>query len=109
MREAECWTTTTLGNIADLSFGATPSRNIPQFWADPPNGIRWASIADLRQDPVIETAEMISLAGARAISARCVPAGTPLMSFKLTIGRVAIAGEDLYTNEAIVAVTGNRE
>lgn len=35
---------------------------------------------------------------------RAVPKGTILMSFKLTVGRLAVAGCDLYTNEAIVSI-----
>ena len=33
-----------------------------------------------------------------------MPSGTVLMSFKLSIGKVAIAGVDLYTNEAIAGL-----
>src|SRR5262249_34321129 len=52
------------------------------------------------------TAEQITKAGVKGSSVQLIKAGTPLMSFKLTIGRVAMAGVDLYTNEAIVAVNG---
>ncbi|RMD96499.1 MAG: restriction endonuclease subunit S, partial [Bacteroidetes bacterium] len=37
--------------------------------------------------------------------ARLVKKGTLLMSFKLTIGKLAFAGKDLFTNEAIAAFT----
>ncbi len=70
------------------------------------NGFPWVSIADLKTSPVYKTAEKITRAGVRSSSVHLVKAGTPLMSFKLTIGRVAVAGLDLYTNEAIVAVNG---
>ncbi|MBK7623003.1 MAG: restriction endonuclease subunit S [Kineosporiaceae bacterium] len=52
---------------------------------------------------VDDTAEYISDLGARSSNVKLVPAGTPIMSFKLTIGRTAVAARDLYTNEAIAA------
>jgi type I restriction enzyme S subunit len=66
----------------------------------------WLSIADLPQARppfVFESKEHISHAG--AAGGKKVKKGTLLVSFKLTLGRLAFAGRDLYTNEAIAALT----
>lgn len=66
----------------------------------------WLSIADLPSDglggTVSESRERISDSAAQ--HSRVVAAGTLLCSFKLTLGRLAFAGRDLYTNEAIAAL-----
>src|ERR1700690_934630 len=100
------WCEVKLGEVAELRFGATPSRNIDHFWDKSGNGFPWTAISDLKISPVNQTAERITKAGVRASGIHLATAGTLLMSFKLTIGRVAVAGLDLYTNEAIVSVSG---
>jgi type I restriction enzyme S subunit len=97
----------TLGELCTISIGRTPARANHRFW-DPnkkTNNI-WLSIADLgRADSnavISDSSEYLSDVGASTFSA--VPAGTLLMSFKLTIGRLAFAGVDLRTNEAIAAL-----
>jgi type I restriction enzyme, S subunit len=67
----------------------------------------WVSIKDLNQRHVSDTAEYISDEGVRKSNVKKVVKGTTLLSFKLTIGRVAVAGRDLYTNEAIAALIPN--
>lgn len=65
----------------------------------------WATIADLsaaEHFEICETKEHISDLGAS--SGKLVPKGTLLMSFKLSIGKLAYAGRPLFTNEAIVAL-----
>lgn len=96
-----------LGELCTISIGRTPARANHRFW-DPnkkTNNI-WLSIADLgRADSnavISDSSEYLSDLGASSFSA--VPAGTLLMSFKLTIGRLAFAGVDLRTNEAIAAL-----
>ena len=101
MRE---WIRLSLAEVAELRFGKTPSRSEARFW-DPSGGHPWATIADLRTDPVLETAEAVSDAGL-PFAGRPVSAGSTMMSFKLTVGRVARAGTELLTNEAIVSVHG---
>lgn len=97
------WRSVPASSVARIEIGGTPAREQPTFWADQESGHAWASIADLRSREVVETAEYISGLGARSSNAKLVPAGTPIMSFKLTIGRTSLAGRDLYTNEAIAA------
>lgn len=97
------WRTVPAGSVARIEIGGTPAREEPRFWADQDSGHPWASIADLATPEVFETAEYISGRGVESSNVKLVPAGTPIMSFKLTIGRTAIAGHDLYTNEAIAA------
>lgn len=103
VKRSNDWARISLGEIAVLSAGATPPRGNASYWAD--DGHPWATIADLKQDPVFTTNETVSEVG-RQFAGRIVKAGTLLMSFKLTIGRVAKAGIDLQTNEAIVMVRG---
>ncbi|RIJ70576.1 restriction endonuclease subunit S [Nakamurella silvestris] len=97
------WRSVSASSVARIEIGGTPAREQPRFWSDPENGHAWASIADLHAHEVAETAEYISDLGVRSSNVKLVPAGTPLMSFKLTIGRTSVAGRDLYTNEAIAA------
>ncbi|WP_022653822.1 restriction endonuclease subunit S [Aquaspirillum serpens] len=89
-----------LSELLDISIGRTPSRNEPSYWG---KGYPWVSIRDLSSKIVTETKEQIT---DRAVTdARCkvVKKGTLLFSFKLTIGKMAFAGCDLFTNEAIAA------
>lgn len=104
----EGWNTKSLGEVCEISLGKTPARNSPSLWdPDKATGNVWLSIADLPsvgvRPLVSQSSEHISDAGAR--QCRIVKEGTLLVSFKLTIGRLATAGRDLYTNEAIAALT----
>src|SRR5699024_7426035 len=104
MSETRDWESLKLGDFANIVVGATPSRAVQRYWGNENSGHPWVSITDLRNRIVSETAEYITDAGVRGSAVSRVSAGTILMSFKLTIGRVAISGTDLYTNEAIVAI-----
>jgi type I restriction enzyme S subunit len=88
----------------EITIGRTPRRNQLRYW-DRNNETDnfWATIEDLKERFVTTTKERISDEGVRAYHMRKVPEGTVLVSFKLTIGRVAIAGRPLYFNEAIAA------
>ncbi len=93
-----------LGDLANLRIGGTPSRAEPSFWAHGKSGYLWASIADLRGKYLDSTAETITSSGARSARLQKVPVSVPIMSFKLTLGKVTIPQYPVYTNEAVVAL-----
>lgn len=100
------WKWSTLGDETVIDIGRTPSRSDKSMW-DPSRTSRsvWLSIADLSACSgrhISDSKEYISAKGAKA--GKLVKAGTLLMSFKLSIGKLAFAGVDLYTNEAIAAL-----
>ena len=100
------WTTKRLEELVEIRLGRTPPRAEKKFW-DPTKATdnTWVSIADLSENEggvITESKEHLSKAGAD--STPLVKAGTLLVSFKLSLGKVAIAGKDLRTNEAIAAM-----
>jgi type I restriction enzyme, S subunit len=100
------WTDMTLDDVAYIQIGGTPSREISAYWASTPDsGFPWVSIADLKENVIVETKERITEKGVLHSNVKPISAGTLIMSFKLSIGRAALAGVDLYTNEAIAAIT----
>lgn len=65
----------------------------------------WLSIADLPQSlhaVAEDSKEYVSDLAAERM--RLIPKGTLLVSFKLTLGRLAYAGRDLFSNEAIASL-----
>jgi type I restriction enzyme S subunit len=100
------WVEKPLCHLVEFEIGGTPSRDVPEYWADTNGGGHpWVSIADLRAGRVVETSERITDLGARNSNVKLVKQGTLMMTFKLTIGEVAMAGCDLFTNEAIAAIS----
>lgn len=105
MSEPSGWTQATLGKECSIEIGGTPSRGVDSYWdTDGSTENAWVSIKDMRSRVIIGTAERISDLGVRHSNAKLQPEGTVLLSFKLTIGRVAFAGIPLYTNEAIAGL-----
>ena len=90
------WEVKRLGEIAEIGMGRTPSRTNQNYWG---RGHKWMSIADLKSKYIYETKEQISDLAAAEMTV--IPKGTRVMSVKLSIGRLAFTGCDMYSNEAI--------
>lgn len=100
------WTEANFADIADYSIGRTPARARAEYWVNDGDNVPWVAISDMKPHGTITaTKETISgLAFKESFGGRVVPAGTLLMSFKLTIGRVATLGIDACHNEAIMSI-----
>ncbi len=92
-----------LEELFDLQMGKTPSRNSTDYWNT--NDNKWISIGDLSQTGkyIKETKEWLSDYAVEESGIKMIPANTVVMSFKLSIGKVAITSENMYSNEAIMA------
>ena len=91
------WEKYLLGDISSIGKGFTPSTGNPSFWD---GDLKWLSIADMNQGKYInQTTKKITSDGSK--NKEPVKKGTLLMSFKLSIGKLGILTEDMYTNEAI--------
>jgi len=100
------WLIKKLGDICNIELGKTPARSNKKYWDEEKktNNV-WLSISDLPSSlkpTVSDSKEYISNTGAEL--SKIVPKGTLIVSFKLTLGRLAFTGRDLFTNEAIAAL-----
>lgn len=93
----------------DITIGKTPPRKEHQWFSDNPNDIVWVSISDMGGCGMfIEgSSEYLTKESVEKFNIKVVPENTVLLSFKLTIGRVAITSTSLTTNEAIAHFRSN--
>lgn len=87
----------------DITIGKTPPRAEKQCFLNGTEGIKWLSISDMGKSGmfIFDTAESLTTEAVRKYNMKIVPKGTVFVSFKLTVGRVAIATDNICTNEAI--------
>lgn len=100
------WEWVRLRQVVDFSIGKTPPTKNARFWADEGQGYAWVGIADMRHYEVVQTTSrrVTEEAATEVFRGPPKPQGTILMSFKLTIGKIARLGCPAYHNEAIISV-----
>lgn len=97
---ADNWKPQTLGDLARVVGGGTPSRDESRFWVG--GSIPWATPTDLTANQVkyiSKTAECITEAGLASSAAALLPAGSILYTSRATIGAKAVATIPIATNQ----------
>jgi type I restriction enzyme S subunit len=97
----------TISDKCSMRIGGTPLRSKNEYYENGTNV--WVSVRELNNNIITDSKEHINNEGVKNSNVKLVKKGSILMSFKMSIGKCAIAGTDLYTNEAIVAWYSNNE
>lgn len=87
----------------DISIGKTPPRKEPQWFSTNPQDVTWVSISDMGSCGlyISSSSEQITQEAVEKHNVKIVPDNTVILSFKLTVGRIAITNGEMTTNEAI--------
>lgn len=102
------WSECTLSDIGSVVAGGTPSKSKPEYYAD--QGIAWITPKDLsvNKSKFISHGENdISELGFSKSSVAKLPAGTILFSSRAPIGYIAIAQNEVTTNQGFKSVIPN--
>ena len=97
----EGWRVLSAADVFPITIGKTPSRKDSSAFSN--EGIPWASVSDMGKEGsiILSTSERLTQEGINSYKVKTVPEGSVLLSFKLTVGRVSIAGCTMASNEAI--------
>jgi type I restriction enzyme, S subunit len=96
------WKEVLLCDLCEINVGKTPPRERTEYFGA---GEKWVSIADINGEVFIsKTKEQVTPVGIRAANMKIVQPNTVLFSFKLSVGKVCITKEPVYTNEAIASL-----
>lgn len=101
------WIISKLGDSGDIVGGTTPSRSNPKYW----NGkIAWITPSDIQNisDQYIAGGkDYISEEGLKSKSLTILPKGSIVVTTRATLGLVAIASEELTTNQGFRSIIVN--
>jgi type I restriction enzyme S subunit len=105
------WRFSTVGQRFDVKIGRTPPRKESWHFTSGDHGVPWLSIRDLGERGVFVNGASEGLTPESVANCRVpiVKVGTVLVSFKLTVGRVAIANVPMATNEAIAHLNAGED
>lgn len=101
----ESWEVATIGSLAKLSSGGTPSRSNPEFWSG--GTIPWIKTGEINYDVILDAEEKITPSGLQGSAAKVLPKGTLLVAMYgqgITRGKAAILGIEAATNQACAAI-----
>lgn len=97
-----------ISDIGEVIGGATPSKKKPEYYTQ--HGIGWITPRDLSNTTdkfIAHGADDITQLGYDSCSVRLMPAGTVLFSSRAPIGYVAIAADEVTTNQGFKSIVPN--
>lgn len=103
------WQRVKLGEVAEIMSGGTPKTSVPEYWG---GDIAWLTPKDLTGYTSIYISKgerFITQEGLKNSSATIMPKGTILLSSRAPIGYVAIAQNDICTNQGFKSLICKKE
>ncbi len=87
-----------LGDICNVVTGSTPKTNVEEYWD---GDIKWITPAELTEDTYIleDSVRKITELAVQKTGLSSFPKGTVILSSRAPIGKVAIAGCEMYCNQ----------
>lgn len=100
---SEGWRVRRLEDEFDITIGRTPPRLETQWFSKNSNGKKWISIKDIVNSEVYisNTSEYLTYEAIEKFNIPVIPENTAVLSFKMTVGKLAITTEEMLSNEAI--------
>lgn len=101
------WVDSTLGAIARVTGGGTPSTRVRSFWG---GGIPWFTPAEIKAQGsglVSSSERTITQEGLASSAATLLPAGTVLVTSRASIGNCAVAAVPVSTNQGFTSMIPN--
>ncbi len=94
----------------NIQIGRTPPRNELKWFTKNNKGKKWVSIKDLGANGsyILKTAEELTNNAVEKFSIPIIPKSTTILSFKMSVGKVAITSEEMLSNEAIAHFVQNK-
>lgn len=99
----EKWEVLPSEKVATVAIGKTPPRKEPQWFSENNEDVTWISIRDMGNAGTyaLDSSEYLTQKAVDKFHVKVIPDNTLILSFKLTVGRVAITHGKMTTNEAI--------
>lgn len=87
-----------LGEICEIVSGSTPKTGIAEYWD---GNLKWITPAEIDDESYIitDSARKLTELGVKKTGLSSFPSGTVILSSRAPIGRVAIAGCEMYCNQ----------
>lgn len=87
-----------LGDICEIVSGSTPKTGVDEYWG---GDIKWITPAELNDDTYIitDSVRKITELAVKKTGLSSFPEGTVILSSRAPIGKVAIAGCEMYCNQ----------
>jgi len=103
----DCWDVKSLGQLATISGGGTPSTSNPVFWH---GEINWFTPTEIGLNKYSsESCRKITKLGLENCSARLLPKGTILLTTRASIGDMSILLNEATTNQGFQSLIPNKE
>lgn len=93
------WKEVELKEVAEIVSGSTPSTIKPEYWNGEVNWITPAEIIEGNNWYYSETRKKITKKGLESASINIFPKGTVMLTSRAPIGKVAIAGREMCSNQ----------
>ena len=101
------WIATNLENVLlKIVGGGTPSKTNPSFFE---GVIPWMTVKDMNKHILEDTVDHISQEAVDSSATNIIPAGTPIVATRMSLGKIVVANFDSAINQDLKALFSSNE